>query len=83
MQASPSTVGFCAKTALPDGRGATYASEQVQVTDELLMTEFGKKLRDKGICYTRCLTDEVHYTHLEQSEFDVYNHWQKSMGTEV
>lgn len=82
VRASPSSIGFCAKTALPDGRGATYVSEQVQVTEELLKTEFGQKLKEKGICYTRCLTDEVHYRDLEQNEFDVYNHWQKSMGTE-
>jgi len=82
IKASPAMIGFCAKTALPDGRGATFVSEQVQVTEELLATEFGQKLKEKGICYTRCLTDEVHYRDQEQSEFDVYNHWQKSMGTE-
>jgi len=82
VRASPSSIGFCAKTALPDGRGATFVSDQVQVTDELMSTEFGKKLKEKGICYTRCLTDEVHYRDQEQNEFDVYNHWQKSMGTE-
>jgi len=82
VRASPSSIGFCAKTALPDGRGATFVSDQVQVTDELMSTEFGKKLKEKGICYTRCLTDEVHYRDLAQNEFDVYNHWQKSMGTE-
>jgi len=80
--ASPSSIGFCAKTALPNGRGATYVSDQVQATDELLQTDFGRKMKDKGICYTRCLTDEVHYKDQEQSEFDVYNHWQKSMGTQ-
>ena len=75
---SPSAVAFCAKQSLPNGQGATYVSDQVQATQELLTTEFGQKLKEKGICYTRCLTDEEHYRSTQQSEFDVYNHLQKS-----
>lgn len=79
---SPQSLAFMAKSALPNGRGATYVSDQVQVTDALLDTPFGQKLREKKICYVRCLTDERHYAHTQQDEHDVYNHWQKSFGTE-
>jgi len=81
VRRSPSSLGFMAASALPDGRGATYVSDQVAATEALLQTELGRKLRAKGVCYTRCLTDEEHYRTQAQSEFDVYNHWQKSMGT--
>ena len=78
---SPSAVAFCAKQSLPNGQGATYVSDQVQATQELLTTEFGQKLKEKGICYIRYLTDEEHYRCSQQSEYDVYNHWQKCFGT--
>ena len=70
-----------AASALPQGRGATFVSDQVGATAALLSTSLGQKLVAKGVCYTRCLTDEEHYRARAQSEFDVYNHWQKSMGT--
>mmetsp|Transcript_45517 Transcript_45517/g.75622 ORF Transcript_45517/g.75622 Transcript_45517/m.75622 type:complete len:422 (+) Transcript_45517:122-1387(+) len=79
---SPQSLGFCAKAALPNGRGASYVSDQVAATKELLTTEFGQKLKDKGMCYVRRLTDEAHYAQKAQSEFDVYNHWQKSFGSD-
>jgi len=82
IRTSPRALAFCAKEALPDGRGATYVSDQVQATKDLLSTPFGQKLKEKGICYVRCLTDEEHYRSLQQAEHDVYNHWQKSFGTQ-
>eukprot|EP01083_Nonionella_stella_P285351 971272_1 len=82
IRTSPQTLAFCAKRSLPNGRGATYVSDQVQATKDLLKTEFGQKLKEKRICYVRCLTDEEHYKNSQQSEFDVYNHWQKSFGTQ-
>jgi len=81
IKTSPQSLAFCAKSALPNGRGATFVSDQVQATKELLTTPFGQKLKEKGICYIRCLTDEEHYKSAKQSEFDVYNHWQKSFGS--
>jgi len=81
VRRSPSSLGFMAASALPDGRGATFVSDQVAATKALLETELGRKLKAKGVCYTRCLTDEEHYRTKAQNEFDVYNHWQKSMGT--
>jgi len=81
VRRSPSSLGFMAASALPDGRGATFVSDQVAATKALLETDLGRKLKAKGVCYTRCLTDEEHYRTKAQNEFDVYNHWQKSMGT--
>lgn len=48
-------------------------SDQVGVTDELLLTELGQKLKERGICYHRNLTDAEGYK--GESEATVYNHW--------
>ena len=83
IKTSPRSLAFCAKATLPNGRGATYVSDQVQATKELLTTSFGQKLKEKGICYIRCLTDEEHYKSTEQSEYDVYNHWQNHLAQKI
>lgn len=62
------------------GRGATYVSDNVQVTDAILATEFGQKLRELGVCYHRNLTDREYYR--DREPVGVYNHWQKSMLTD-
>ena len=41
-------------------------------TDDILATEFGQKLKNKGICYIRCLTNKERYANMD----GVYNHWQ-------
>ena len=70
------------------GKGAMFLSDNVAVTDEVLATEFGQKLRDRGICYIRCLTDREAapigdgLNSLGQRE-GVYNHWQQSFGVET
>lgn len=74
-------LGFCAAkviepTEAEPFRGMTFLSENVGVTNDLLKTPFGQKLKDKGICYIRCLTDEEVGTTPQ-----VYNHWQTSFGT--
>jgi len=71
-------VAFLAKDALP-GRGATFVSDSVAVTDELLTTEFGRKLAELGVCYHRNLTDRDAFA--GRVEEGVYNHWQKSLDT--
>jgi len=74
------------------GEGWTYVSDQTQATDELLKTPFGQKLKEKGVCFIRCLTDKVYYENqlgdigigwngLDQ--IGVYNHWQTSFGVET
>jgi len=68
----------------PFGKGDTFLSENMQVTEELLATDFGKKLRDRGVTYIRCLTDRDAYK--GEGWMDghaVYNHWQLSFGVET
>lgn len=74
------------------GQGWTYVSEQVQATDELLKTPLGQKLKEKGVCFIRCLTDrkffEKNFADQEVSwngydKVGVYNHWQLSFGVET
>lgn len=83
---STRVISFLAKDTLPvpaDGspsRGATWVSDSVAVTDKLLQTPLGQKLKDLGVCYHRNLTDQEQY--LGKTEFGVYNHWQKSFGTD-
>jgi hypothetical protein len=43
------------------GGGSTFMSDQVGVTDEILTTDLGQKLKDKGVCYQRNLTDGAAY----------------------
>ena len=55
-------------------------SDSIAATDALLATEFGQKLKTRGICYHRNLSDRDAFT--DRTEFGVYNHWQKSFGTD-
>ena len=83
---SARSIAFVAKETLPvpsDGsasRGATFVSDSASMTEELLTTELGRKLRDLGVCYHRNLTDRDAF--LGRDEIGVYNHWQKSFGTD-
>jgi len=63
----------------PADKGWTYVSDAVAATDLILQTEFGQKLKDKGVCYVRNLTDAEFYKNKDQSM--IYNHWQHSFGT--
>ncbi len=72
-------LGFLCQSTVP-GRGATFVSDNLQATEALLETPFGRKLRDLGVCYHRDLTDRDAFTGTEQ--IGVYNHWQKSMLTD-
>ncbi|WP_420450505.1 TauD/TfdA family dioxygenase [Ilumatobacter sp.] len=85
---STRVISFLAKDVLApagpgdDGvsRGATFVSDSVGATEELLTTELGRKLRDLGVCYHRNLTDRDRFAGV--TEYGVYNHWQKSFGTD-
>lgn len=77
-----------------DTEGWTYVSDQKLATDWILTRPVGQKLRQKGICYTRCLTDKVYFEeqskHIEGGnigwngidQVGVYNHWQQSFQTD-
>ncbi len=62
------------------GRGVADVSDNRAATDALLATDFGRKLAELGVCYHRNLTDREAYT--DRLEIGVYNHWQKSMGSD-
>ena len=76
---STRVVGFLCKDALP-GRGSTFVSDSIAATDALLATELGQKLKRLGVCYHRDLTDRDAFA--GRTENGVYNHWQKSFGTD-
>ncbi|MEM6381234.1 MAG: TauD/TfdA family dioxygenase [Pseudomonadota bacterium] len=76
---STSMLGFLCKHAAV-GKGATFVSDNVRVTDALLATSFGQKLKNHGLCYHRKLTDRDAFT--DSRNEGVYNHWQKSMMTD-
>ncbi len=85
---STQVISFLASDVLPpagpdDGdvsRGATFVSDSIKATDRLLSTPFGQKLKDLGVCYHRNLTDREAF--VGKTEYGVYNHWQKSFGTD-
>jgi alpha-ketoglutarate-dependent taurine dioxygenase len=76
---STRVISFLCKDALP-GRGSTFVSDSIAATDALLATDFGRKLKELGVCYIRNLTDRDSFE--GQVEYGVYNHWQKSFQTD-
>lgn len=75
-------ISFACFDAPEDGSvGATYLSDALGMTDALMKTELGQKLKEKGVCYWRNLTDrQGNYTPYQATQ--VYNHWQQSFMTE-
>ena len=84
VQYSPLMLGFACSEGTKDARkGATFVSDQVLVTEALLQTELGQKLKEKGICYHRDLSDRQYFLDNKLSEFEIYNHWQQSFDCET
>jgi len=82
-QHSMKNLAFCSIKS-PNGKGDTYLSENLSVTDALMQTDLGRKLRDKGVCYIRCLTDREAYEGRGWAQGQaVYNHWQLSFGVDT
>eukprot|EP00811_Abedinium_folium_P032306 NODE_5362_length_1778_cov_16.537856.p1 GENE.NODE_5362_length_1778_cov_16.537856~~NODE_5362_length_1778_cov_16.537856.p1 ORF type:complete len:402 (-),score=97.71 NODE_5362_length_1778_cov_16.537856:572-1699(-) len=79
---STKMLGFCCNAALGGLRGATFLSDNMGMTNELLHMPLGKKLREKGICYMRNLHDRVALDKTPELKCAVYNYWQHSFGTE-
>ena len=85
---STRVISFLAKDVLPMpgplddrvSRGATFVSDSIAATDRLMSTDLGRKLKDLGVCYHRNLTDRDEF--VGKTEYGVYNHWQKSFGTD-
>jgi len=77
---SMENLAFCS-VKTPLGKGDTYLSENTSVTEDILATEFGRKLKDLGVRYVRCMTDKEAYDGQGWAQGKaVYNHWQLSMG---
>lgn len=72
---------FCLDTPSAN-QGWTYLSDAILTTEFLLKTEFGKKLKEKGLCYVRNLTDKKFHEKYAKNDGMVYNHWQDSFLTE-
>jgi len=75
------SLGFLCKHAVTGrpGVGWSFVSDSVQAHDAIMTTELGEKLKDKGLCFVRRMTDATaDYTNYPGS---VYNHWQSSWMT--
>jgi hypothetical protein len=77
---STSSLAFMSIEALPNGRGATYICNKKLATEALLETRLGQRLKERGVCYHRDLTDSRQFQ--GKLEEGVYNHWQRSFMTE-
>jgi hypothetical protein len=79
---STESLGFLCKHAVMErpGVGWSYVSDSVQAHDLIMETELGQKLKDKGLCFIRKMTDASAYHGRENGA--VYNHWQKSWMTD-
>jgi len=80
---SVKNLGFCATDVLSPTpsdplRGSSFVSCNLRATDDLMKTELGRKLKEKGVCYIRCLTDRNEFKDMD----GIYNHWQRSFLTE-
>ena len=76
---SPLSLAFLCQAAAKD-KGHTYFSDNIAATDAILATPFGQRLKERGVCYHRTLTDRDRYQHT--GNIGIYNHWQQSLGTE-
>lgn len=51
---STSMLAFLCEAHVPN-KGWSFVSDQVGMTKYILTTAVGKKLKEKGLCYIRCL----------------------------
>ena len=80
---SPKNITFLA-LSVPNSKenGTTYISYNPNVTKEIMETNTGKKLANKGVCYIRKLPDIEHFKNIDSDPRIVYNFWQTSMNTQ-
>ena len=85
---SVESLGFLCKHAVTQrpGVGWSFVSDSVQAHDLIMQTDLGQKLKDKGLCFIRRMTDASAYPEDSSSSTSkgnaaVYNHWQKSWMT--
>lgn len=81
-QHSVTMLGFLCRYAVNRGaEGWSYVSDSVQAHDAILMTELGQKLKDRGLCFVRRMTDQQGLVNMGEGGPVVYNHWQQSWMT--
>ena len=84
---SVTALGFLCKHAMNRGeQGWSFVSDSAQAHDYLMETDLGLKLKDKGLCFIRRMTDaeaqqDETTTTPTSGNKKVYNHWQKSWMT--
>ena len=85
---SISQLGFLCKHAPPlervmgpDQVGWSFVSDSVQAHDFIMTTPLGQKLKEKGICFVRRMTDATTKYDDASSSSVIYNHWQTSWMT--
>ena len=82
---SVKTLGFLCKHAVQRGDvGWSFVSDSVQAHDYIMNeTQLGPKLKDKGLCFIRRMTDaEAPASAHDNGLSTVYNHWQQSWMAE-
>ena len=57
---STRSIAFFALKAC-EGKGYTYVTDGLEQTKWLIGTDFGKKLKEKGLCLVRCMADGNEY----------------------
>ena len=82
VNSSPKNITFLA-LSVPNNKenGATFISYNPNVTEDIVKTETGEKLTQKGVCYIRKLPDIEHFKNKKLDQNIVYNFWQTSMNT--
>jgi hypothetical protein len=78
---SVTQLGFLCRKAVNRGEeGWSFVSDSVQAHDALMETELGQKLKERGLCFVRRMTDRNAITDASNNS-PVYNHWQQSWMT--
>ena len=85
-QHSVTQLGFLCRHAVNRGTtGWSFVSDSVQAHDALMETDLGQKLKNRGLCFVRRMTDRNAYVsdnNPDGSSPVVYNHWQQSWMTD-
>lgn len=81
------SLGFLCKHAVQRGDvGWSFVSDSVQAHDYIMTTPLGQKLKEKGLCFLRRMTDRTsertNHGNPIGIEDVVYNHWQQSWMTD-
>ena len=79
---SVTKLGFLCRKAVNRGQvGWSFVSDSVQAHDAIMQTDLGQKLKERGLCFVRRMTDREGKVDAAASPV-VYNHWQQSWMTD-